>query len=209
MLQRELFPHTHQGSRCRKYAHHISMGTKPRARSTATATTPDIPLFLASPLPQTTTKPASPSTYNFHTTHQPHYSIHIANMPSGAGGKRSPWASPLPRRVHGSAKKANMTRQPAPTPSTTRSLRRRRRTSTRTTSLTRPSSLLVRTLSHSPRALDIYNKSRRPLGINPTYGHEANDNTDKKARDELAGKVAKGKGPLNTGSQGIKKSGKK
>jgi hypothetical protein len=33
--------------------------------------------------------------------------------------------------------------------------------------------------------------------------------TDKKARDELAGKVAKGKGPLNTGSQGIKKSGKK
>jgi hypothetical protein len=33
--------------------------------------------------------------------------------------------------------------------------------------------------------------------------------TDKKARDELAGKVGKGKGPLNTGSQGIKKSGKK
>ncbi|EAT85819.1 hypothetical protein SNOG_07168 [Parastagonospora nodorum SN15] len=31
----------------------------------------------------------------------------------------------------------------------------------------------------------------------------------KKARDELAGKVGKGKGPLNTGSQGIKKSGKK
>jgi len=33
-------------------------------------------------------------------------------------------------------------------------------------------------------------------------------NTDKKAKDELA-KKAGGKGPLNTGSQGIKKSGKK
>jgi hypothetical protein len=33
--------------------------------------------------------------------------------------------------------------------------------------------------------------------------------TDKKARDELAGKVGKSKGPMNTGSQGIKKSGKK
>ena len=32
--------------------------------------------------------------------------------------------------------------------------------------------------------------------------------TDKKAKDELA-KKAGGKGPLNTGSQGIKKSGKK
>ena len=32
--------------------------------------------------------------------------------------------------------------------------------------------------------------------------------TDKKAREELA-KKAGGKGPLNTGSQGIKKSGKK
>jgi hypothetical protein len=31
---------------------------------------------------------------------------------------------------------------------------------------------------------------------------------DKKARDELAAK-AKGKGPMNTGQQGIKKSGKK
>lgn len=31
---------------------------------------------------------------------------------------------------------------------------------------------------------------------------------DKKAREELAAK-AKGKGPLNTGTQGIKKSGKK
>jgi hypothetical protein len=33
-------------------------------------------------------------------------------------------------------------------------------------------------------------------------------NTDKKARDEMAGK-ASGKGPMNTGQQGIKKSGKK
>ncbi|CAA9958405.1 hypothetical protein CFE70_001945 [Pyrenophora teres f. teres 0-1] len=32
---------------------------------------------------------------------------------------------------------------------------------------------------------------------------------EKKARDELAKTVGKGKGPLNTGSQGIKKSGKK
>lgn len=32
--------------------------------------------------------------------------------------------------------------------------------------------------------------------------------TDKKARDEMASK-AKGKGPMNTGQQGIKKSGKK
>ena len=32
--------------------------------------------------------------------------------------------------------------------------------------------------------------------------------TEKKAREELA-KKAGGKGPLNTGSQGIKKSGKK
>ncbi|TKA69658.1 hypothetical protein B0A49_06250 [Cryomyces minteri] len=32
--------------------------------------------------------------------------------------------------------------------------------------------------------------------------------TDKKARDEMANK-AKGKGPLNAGQQGIKKSGKK
>lgn len=32
---------------------------------------------------------------------------------------------------------------------------------------------------------------------------------DKKALAELQGKVSKGKGPLNTGTQGIKKSGKK
>ncbi|KAH8727482.1 translation machinery associated TMA7-domain-containing protein [Phaeosphaeriaceae sp. PMI808] len=38
---------------------------------------------------------------------------------------------------------------------------------------------------------------------------KAKQAADKKARDDLAGKVGKGKGPLNTGSQGIKKSGKK
>jgi hypothetical protein len=38
---------------------------------------------------------------------------------------------------------------------------------------------------------------------------EVNNLTDKKAREELAKNVGKGKGPLNTGSQGIKKSGKK
>ncbi|RAR07085.1 translation machinery associated TMA7 [Stemphylium lycopersici] len=32
---------------------------------------------------------------------------------------------------------------------------------------------------------------------------------EKKQREELAKSVGKGKGPLNTGSQGIKKSGKK
>jgi hypothetical protein len=32
---------------------------------------------------------------------------------------------------------------------------------------------------------------------------------EKKQREELAKTVGKGKGPLNTGSQGIKKSGKK
>lgn len=32
---------------------------------------------------------------------------------------------------------------------------------------------------------------------------------EKKAREALAQKVGKGKGPLNTGAQGIKKSGKK
>ncbi|KAF2706604.1 translation machinery associated TMA7 [Pleomassaria siparia CBS 279.74] len=37
---------------------------------------------------------------------------------------------------------------------------------------------------------------------------KAKQQADKKAREDMAGK-AKGKGPLNTGTQGIKKSGKK
>ncbi|EON64809.1 hypothetical protein W97_04042 [Coniosporium apollinis CBS 100218] len=37
---------------------------------------------------------------------------------------------------------------------------------------------------------------------------KAKQQADKKARDEMAAK-AKGKGPLNAGQQGIKKSGKK
>ncbi|KAF9696242.1 hypothetical protein EKO04_005800 [Ascochyta lentis] len=37
---------------------------------------------------------------------------------------------------------------------------------------------------------------------------KAKQQADKKAREEMAGK-AKGKGPMNTGQQGIKKSGKK
>ena len=41
------------------------------------------------------------------------------------------------------------------------------------------------------------------------YTNTDSARTDKKARDELAGKVGKSKGPMNTGSQGIKKSGKK
>lgn len=55
-----------------------------------------------------------------------------------------------------------------------------------------------------------------PLAHRPTSSHtrlstqkRLTHPPDKKARDELAGKVGKGKGPLNTGSQGIKKSGKK
>lgn len=80
--------------------------------------------------------------------------------------------------------------QPVPTPSTTRSPRRRRKSSTRTISRTRRSSLLVRCHHEAQRT-------------------RLTRTTDKKARDELAGKVGKGKGPLNTGSQGIKKSGKK
>lgn len=39
--------------------------------------------------------------------------------------------------------------------------------------------------------------------------NNTNFTLDKKAREELAKTVGKGKGPLNTGSQGIKKSGKK
>ncbi|KAF2266968.1 translation machinery associated TMA7 [Lojkania enalia] len=37
---------------------------------------------------------------------------------------------------------------------------------------------------------------------------KAKQQADKKARDEMAAK-AKGKGPMNSGQQGIKKSGKK
>ncbi|POR37727.1 Uncharacterized protein TPAR_02072 [Tolypocladium paradoxum] len=43
----------------------------------------------------------------------------------------------------------------------------------------------------------------------PTHaGWAADDGTEEKARKELAAKAG-GKGPLNTGTQGIKKSGKK
>ncbi|ROW05505.1 hypothetical protein VSDG_00447 [Cytospora chrysosperma] len=41
-----------------------------------------------------------------------------------------------------------------------------------------------------------------------TYSLTMSDHTDEKARKELAAKAG-GKGPLNTGGQGIKKSGKK
>lgn len=49
------------------------------------------------------------------------------------------------------------------------------------------------------------------LDLQDTAKADANNifMTDKKARDELAKKAAGGKGPLNTGQQGIKKSGKK
>ncbi|KAK3062210.1 hypothetical protein LTS18_004600 [Coniosporium uncinatum] len=39
--------------------------------------------------------------------------------------------------------------------------------------------------------------------------HKAKMQADKKAEKELASKLGGKKGPLNTGSQGIKKSGKK
>jgi len=42
-----------------------------------------------------------------------------------------------------------------------------------------------------------------------TKAFKAKQQADKKARDELAKSAAGKKGPLNTGSQGIKKSGKK
>ena len=52
----------------------------------------------------------------------------------------------------------------------------------------------------------------QPVGHCEKFGGQQHDSngfaTDKKAREELA-KKAGGKGPLNTGSQGIKKSGKK
>lgn len=52
----------------------------------------------------------------------------------------------------------------------------------------------------------------QPVGYYKKFARLQHDSngfaTDKKAREELA-KKAGGKGPLNTGSQGIKKSGKK
>lgn len=52
----------------------------------------------------------------------------------------------------------------------------------------------------------------QPVGYSEKFARLQRDSngfaTDKKAREELA-KKAGGKGPLNTGSQGIKKSGKK
>jgi hypothetical protein len=91
--------------------------------------------------------------------------------------------------------------QPVQTPSTTRSPRRRLPTSTRTTSRTRTSSLLVRYYIYTPplRHEEYRNSERGWLTV---YA-------EKKQREELAKTVGKGKGPLNTGSQGIKKSGKK
>lgn len=87
----------------------------------------------------------------------------------------------------------------------------------RTTSHTRPSSLLVCFLfpvETTPlwRLADLIsgcsrNIFRRMDKCAPET--QTDSGTDKKARDDLAKTVGKGKGPLNTGSQGIKKSGKK
>ncbi|KAF1930834.1 uncharacterized protein M421DRAFT_3120 [Didymella exigua CBS 183.55] len=58
----------------------------------------------------------------------------------------------------------------------------------------------------------IHNKKpkKKPAGEldEEDVAFKAKQQADKKAREEMAGK-AKGKGPMNTGQQGIKKSGKK
>ncbi|KAF1365013.1 translation machinery associated TMA7 [Lizonia empirigonia] len=58
----------------------------------------------------------------------------------------------------------------------------------------------------------IHNKKpkKKPAGEldEEDIAFKAKQQADKKAREEMAGK-AKGKGPMNTGQQGIKKSGKK
>ncbi|CAG5156950.1 uncharacterized protein ALTATR162_LOCUS4743 [Alternaria atra] len=60
---------------------------------------------------------------------------------------------------------------------------------------------------------DVAYKAKLAAGAYPPYpttgSVERHRLRKKKQREELAKTVGKGKGPLNTGSQGIKKSGKK
>ncbi|KAL6706763.1 hypothetical protein ACN47E_005099 [Coniothyrium glycines] len=58
----------------------------------------------------------------------------------------------------------------------------------------------------------IHNKKPKKKAVDldeDDLAHKQKLAAEKKARDDLAKQVGKGKGPLNTGSQGIKKSGKK
>jgi hypothetical protein len=116
---------------------------------------------------------------------------------------------------------ADYKQKPVQTPFTTRSPRRSPpRTSTRRMLPSRLSRWPVRTyLSHTPSTFVVSLPPSEPLSLVTPPLHpnlkqpidmntDANNTTDKKAREEMAGK-AKGKGPMNTGQQGIKKSGKK
>jgi hypothetical protein len=137
-------------------------------------------------LPNSRLRPTFPTIPSF-TSPTPHQT---ANMPSGQGGKfcRSP-------QTAGSRKYLNMLetrltfrdKQPVPTPSTTRSPRRRRRSSMRMTSRTRPSSLPVRShLSHhfwlcSPAWHD-RNEGGRPRLTAYTNRQEGSRRTSRKGR---------------------------
>ncbi|KAL1792049.1 hypothetical protein ACET3X_009800 [Alternaria dauci] len=58
----------------------------------------------------------------------------------------------------------------------------------------------------------IHNKQKKKKAVEldeDDIAYKAKLAAEKKQREELAKTVGKGKGPLNTGSQGIKKSGKK
>ncbi|KAG9186559.1 hypothetical protein G6011_09667 [Alternaria panax] len=58
----------------------------------------------------------------------------------------------------------------------------------------------------------IHNKQKKKKAVEldeDDVAYKAKLAAEKKQREELAKTVGKGKGPLNTGSQGIKKSGKK
>ncbi|CAI9633757.1 hypothetical protein GT037_005117 [Alternaria burnsii] len=58
----------------------------------------------------------------------------------------------------------------------------------------------------------IHNKQKKKKAVEldeDDIAYKAKLAAEKKQREDLAKTVGKGKGPLNTGSQGIKKSGKK
>lgn len=139
-------------------------------------------------------------------------------MPSGMGGQYNLYIVLLLRQSTSIRPRADC-KQRVQTPSTTRSPRRSPpANSTRRTWPSRPSSRPVCTLSIlvplSISTLFDYSRPSASLAHTPhTTTHESlwryTDNfPDKKAREEMA-KKAGGKGPMNTGQQGIKKSGKK
>lgn len=92
---------------------------------------------------------------------------------------------------------------------------------TKTTRPSRPSrwpvSVTARRQHHHGRSSSYSSTSAEPCSVlflllvvrpDPAMANEEGTRTDKKALQDLQNK-AKGKGPLNTGTQGIKKSGKK